>query len=293
MVARIPRPNIDPVVFLVMAIVLMIVLITTKASAQITGFTEAYRTVEVASPESGVLTELFVKPGDYIEQRSPIAKLDSEVQQTHLKLAEFMANAQSELMRAEAEMKTKQSVVQHLEELESKGFAQQKELMRARLELQIAQSGLLARKEKIAENQLRLDIAKLNLNRRTLFSPVSGVVAEIQRNPGEFVSPANPHVVTIMQIDPMIARFQINVRDIDRLALDQNVTITLENNQKVSGKVDSIGVVAESENGHDSNRSRTIGRFKKQVSKRPTVLSSNAEKIKFGIGTQLIDFVHF
>jgi RND family efflux transporter MFP subunit len=247
MALRFPQPNLDPAKLLLFVVVMFVLMLATRVSAEITGFTEAYRSVDAASVESGVLTDVYVKTGDVVQAGQPIGQLDQEVQKAQLELARFMVHSEAELKRAQAELETKRAVVEHLNELQEKGFAQNKELLRANLELSIAQANLLAREERIAENKIRLQLAELTLKRRTILAPVGGVVATVHRQPGEFVSPVNPHIVTILQVEPMVARFQVNVLDIDQLRVDQSVQVTMENDRKVTGQIDSIGVIAESE----------------------------------------------
>ena len=182
-----------------------IVLISCRvANAQVPGFTEPFRSVEVASAESGVITKVLVRIGDHVEVDQPVAELDSSIQQAQLDLAHHLVSAEAELRRAEAELQTKQSVFEHLQRLSEKGFAQEKELLRAQMELNVAKANSLSSKEHVAENKLRLQLAQISLDRRVIRAAVAGFVSEVHREPGEFISPVNPQVVTVVQVEPMV-----------------------------------------------------------------------------------------
>ena len=215
--------------------------------AEVTGFTEAYRSVDVASAESGIVSKVLVKVGDTVKAGQAIAELDSSVQKAQLDLARHLAESKSELVKAEAELQTRESVMEHIQRLFDENFAQEKELIRARMELEIARANVLSRQERISENEHRVKIAQLNLTRRTVYSPVAGIVSEVHHEPGEFVSPVSPHVATVIEIEPMIARFQINVLDINRFSVGQECSVKMENGRRILGQIDSIGVLADSE----------------------------------------------
>ena len=47
---------------------------------EIPGFTEAVQQIEVAASETGLLTQLNAKEGDYVEKGFLLGKLDDEIQ---------------------------------------------------------------------------------------------------------------------------------------------------------------------------------------------------------------------
>ena len=219
----------------------------TVSSAEITGITEAFKKVDVASPEPGLIQKSNVKPGQKVKAGDVLVQLDFSLQQAQLELSRFQAKTVGEIKRARAEVEIRQSILDHLLQLRKDGFAQNKELLRAEMDLKVAKSTLLSRNEKHIEDLNKLKISEINLARRQIVSPIDGIVADVQHEEGEFVSQINPEVVTLVQLDPILARFQVGISDIDRFSLHDSVTVTLESGQELTGSVDSIGVIAESE----------------------------------------------
>jgi RND family efflux transporter MFP subunit len=219
----------------------------TGNAAEVTGVTEANQKIEVACFESGVVQKLLVKEGQMIKAGQAIAQLDSELQVWQLELARHLMDAKGETKRAEIELTTKQVILEHMQKLSKDGFAQNKELLRAQYDVDAANAGLLVRQEHDIENELRVKLAEANLRRRTIVSPIDGVVAAVRHREGEFVSPVSPEIATVLQVDSIIAKFQISVSDIQRINTNQTVSVTMESGDVLTGTVDSIGVIAEAE----------------------------------------------
>ena len=62
------------------------VLIGSIASAQVDGFTEPFRTIELSSDEAGALAKLSVEEGQAVSAGEVIASLDTRVQELQLSL---------------------------------------------------------------------------------------------------------------------------------------------------------------------------------------------------------------
>ena len=63
------------------------------APADRQGVLEPYRDTDVATAEMGVIRELFVKPGDVVDDKDEIARLDNEQQRLMMQEAEIDAAA--------------------------------------------------------------------------------------------------------------------------------------------------------------------------------------------------------
>lgn len=213
---------------------------------EIPGFTEAVQQIEVAASETGLLTQLNAKEGDYVEKGFLLGKLDDEIQRAQLEIASHLAESKGDLIRVESELKTKSSILDHFRRLSKEGYAQQKEILRAELEQEIAKANLLARKEKGVEYLKRMYLAKVQLARREIRSPISGRVLEKHRGVGEFVSVAQPKVVTIVQTHPIRGKFQIPLRDSEHFRAGEKVSVKV-GSKRFPATVESIGLVATSE----------------------------------------------
>lgn len=143
----------------------------------ILGYVEPFKTITISSGESGVIVEMLVEEGALVKKQQILARLET-------------AALEAELDIAKAEAKLQATRLKRLEELSSANRSTPEELERARTDLTIKNA------------QMRKIQAQIEM--RTLRSPVDGVVTEIKRDPSEAVSAANPHVLTVVQVDKLI-----------------------------------------------------------------------------------------
>ncbi len=143
----------------------------------ILGYTEPFKSINMSSAEQGVIAEVLVEEGARVKKTQVVARLDT-------------ATLLAELDIAKAEAKLQSTRLKKLEELSSANRSTPEELDRARTDLTIKD----AQTRKI----------QAQIEERTLRSPIDGVVTEIKRDPSEAVSAANPHVMTVVQVDKLI-----------------------------------------------------------------------------------------
>ena len=143
----------------------------------ILGYTEPIKSINMSSAEQGVIAEVLVEEGARVKKTQVVARLDT-------------ATLLAELDIAKAEAKLQTTRLKKLEELSSANRSTPEELDRARTDLVIKE----AQTRKI----------EAQIEERTLRSPIDGVVTEIKRDPSEAVSAANPHVMTVVQVDKLI-----------------------------------------------------------------------------------------
>src|SRR5690349_6854524 len=74
-----------------------------SASELVEGFTEPFRTVHVASAETGLLQSLLVKVGDHVARGQLVASLDDDLQRVQLAIAQQQLETRGRLKVAEAE----------------------------------------------------------------------------------------------------------------------------------------------------------------------------------------------
>lgn len=164
--------------------------------------------VSVASLETGVVTKLQVTPGDLVEQGDVLLELDHD-------LHEGQANVKHMALRvAEAEAKNDIDVRYSEKTLKVNGKILEKSLNAVRtyaksiseteidkLRLERDQSELSIEqaevKQKVAQLTAQLrdeekNLAEINLARRTIRSPLDGVVVDVTVKRGEAVAAAKP-----------------------------------------------------------------------------------------------------
>ena len=225
------------------------VLIGSVASAQIDGFTEPFKTIELSSDETGSLAELKVEEGQAVTAGDVIASLDTRVQELQVEIATKTAGSSSQMVAAEATLNKRRTVAQRLRELASQGHARDSELIRSDLELSIAEAQLLSAREERVVHEIELRRAQVLLDRRRIKAPFDGMIAKLHRQEGEFLSPLKPEIATLVQVDRLLATFMVPSSQIDQFEIGSTFEIELENGKMVDGKIHSVGIVTDAQSG--------------------------------------------
>ena len=221
-----------------------------EASAQIDGFTEPYRTIHVAAPESGIVTNLAVREGDRVKRGQVLAELDLSVWLAALEIAKKRMELQGRLQSAKAELRIRKVRLSKLEALRTKGYARQEEVDRAKADMEIASAGLLAAQEEQLIRKLEYAKIKAQVERRTIRSPIAGVVTKLHKEEAEFVAPNDPQILTIVQLDPLRATFSVSPIQAVRLSKLQKVRVSFTDlPQSAEAAVEFISPVTDAESG--------------------------------------------
>ena len=220
------------------------------AGLDLEGFTEPFRTINVAADESGIIEELLVCEGDKVECGQRLARLNSDVHRALLAISEQSMQSKGRLDAALADLQLRNDRYAKLESLRVEGHARQEELDRAAAELAVAEANVRTAREDLLNKKLECERFKVQLERRTVRAPVAGVVTKLHKQVGEFVSPNNPDVVTLVQLDPLLANFTIMSHQVPQLTKGQKIKVQfLPGNVEITGIVDFIAPMTDAESG--------------------------------------------
>lgn len=219
-------------------------------TTEIDGLTEPYRTVDIAATEPGLLTKVFVREGEVVRQGQPLAALDSEVYVAMLAIAKQAMESQGNLQSASADVQLKKDRLTKFESLRAADHAREEELERARAELAIAEARLLAVREDLEVRRLEYEKIKVQLERRTVRSPLDGVVTKTHKDEGEYVAPNDPNICTVVQLNPLIATFSVLAARTRDLQAGQKVRIRMADRpQPAEGAIEFVAPVTDAESG--------------------------------------------
>ena len=110
------------------------------AGEMIEGFTEPYRTVDISAGEPGVVTQVQVQPGQFVEAGDLLVALDTSVLEATLAVAKQKASATGSLEAAQAEFDLRKERFEQIALLRQRGHATTREFSRAETDLLIAQA---------------------------------------------------------------------------------------------------------------------------------------------------------
>ena len=162
---------------------------------------EPSQVIEIGSSVTGLIEEVYVERSDFVEAGQVLLELESgaELATVELARAEARMNEQVKSRKASASLsKRRRDRLQKLyeeqtlsldlrEEVETEAELAQLELAQARADKRVA--------------ALQLDRAIAVLKRRTIRSPISGVVVDRMMSPGERVD--EEPILKVAQIDPL------------------------------------------------------------------------------------------
>jgi len=218
------------------------------AQDDIKAFTEPYRSVEIAAAEMGTLAKVAVEEGHEISAGDLLANLNEEVLSASLAVAKNLSQAGGELKSAKAELRMQQKRFEKIVGLQERRHASQTEVDRAKAQLEIAEAKLESVQDDLRAKKLDIERIEAQLEQRRLRSPIDGIVTSIFKEEGEFVSPNDPSVMKVVQLNPLRAIFSVPQDQAFRLMVKETVSLTLEDTE-VSGVVEFVSPTADAQSG--------------------------------------------
>lgn len=241
-------PNHHQTVWIALIGFTALALMASNANGQgVDGFTEPFKRIELSSDESGAIVKLHYEAGDQIKQGDIIARLDDRAQELQLEIANHLASTTSQLVAAEKSLQKRQSILSRLRSLEAKGHASDSEVIRAEMELAIAEAKLLSAKEERVVRQIERRRAEVQLDRRTIKAPFDGVIAKVHRREGEFLSPLHPEIVSVVQVNRLLASFAVPSSQVSMFKPGTQFNISLGNGKIVEARVYRVGVETDAQ----------------------------------------------
>lgn len=231
----------------------MVCLLSVTCSAneiEVDGFTEPYRDIDVAATEMGRLVRLRVCEGDRVTVGQVIARLNDEVVLASLDIAKAGMESLGRLEAAQAELQMHEETLAKLHELFERNHATQRELDRARAQTDMAAARVKAIEEELRVKSLEYQRTQTQLEQRRVLSPIEGVVTHRYKDEGEFVSPNDPVVVRVVQLDPLLVVFSVPLAEAGRFQTKEAVQVQIEGSEKtVKGIVEFRSPTADAQSG--------------------------------------------
>ena len=217
---------------------------------EIDGFTEPYRDIDVAAPEMGQINRLDVREGDRVTAGQVLARLDDEVWKASLEVARAAMESDGRVEAAEAELRLCQETLDKLTALRERDHATQQEVDRAIAQRDVAEARVKAAQEELLVKAREYERADAQLKQRSVVSPVDGIVTQIYKEEGEFVSPSDAVVVRVVQLDPLLIVFSVPVTDLNELAVNSQVQVRVGTVDKpIEGTVEFVSPTADAQSG--------------------------------------------
>ncbi|WP_153558814.1 efflux RND transporter periplasmic adaptor subunit [Roseimaritima sediminicola] len=227
-------------------------LFATIASAQqsqpLEGYTEAYRDIHVGSSETSRITAVWAEEGERVTMGQTLVQLDDTVLKAALEVARTAASARGEAEAAAHQLDLRQQRLERLTALAERQHATEQELVLARNERDEAAARVKAFEELQQRRELELRQAELQLARLTIKSPIEGIVAQVLKDVGEVVSPADPKLIQIVQMDPLRIVASGPEKRLRDLEAGMRLPVVVEG-QTVQATVEFVSPIVDAQSG--------------------------------------------
>ena len=162
---------------------------------------EPYEVVDIGSPVTGVIEKVLVERSDLVEQNQVVAELESGVERAAVEVARARAEMRGEIRAREASLELGENRKQRAKKLFENSSLSLDLREQVDTEAKLARLELMQAKENRMLASLELKQAVRALKRRSITSPISGVVVDRLMAPGEVVD--EDTILRIAQIDPL------------------------------------------------------------------------------------------
>ena len=217
---------------------------------RIEGFTEPAQTIAVAAAETGIVQEIRVELGQAVKKGEVLGTLDDDLLKATLKIAERKANSTGAIEAATLELDLKLQRLNALDDINRSGGGSREEHSRAKTDAELARARLKAAEDALAADRLEVKRIEVQLQRRTIRSPIDGVITEIHREPGEFLSITEPKLFTVVRIERLRTKFYVPAENAHRFSKGHRVKLAGQTDEKpLTGEVEFVSPVTHAESG--------------------------------------------
>lgn len=159
------------------------------------------QTVQIRPQVGGIITEAYVKQGQYVKKGDPLYQIDPRPYQAALD------KAQAALIKDTASLDIANIVVERNKSLVEKDFV-------SKLNFDTYNSNVESAKGQVLSDQADVEVAQINLEWAMPISPIDGKISQYNIDPGNLVVANDASALTdIRQITPADIRFNITQND--------------------------------------------------------------------------------
>jgi RND family efflux transporter MFP subunit len=157
--------------------------------------------IELSSPVAGVLEKVQVSKGDHVNKGQPVAQLEASVETAKVKQLTFEASNTSEIANRKAQLEFALRNRTRSQNLFEKGSLSKGEMDKAQTDVTIAEAEWAHAVEQKKSAALMLEVAKAQLELKTIKSPIDGIVIDRFVMVGESVE--NRAMMKLAQVNPL------------------------------------------------------------------------------------------
>ncbi|HBT20895.1 MAG TPA: hypothetical protein DEA47_06000 [Peptococcaceae bacterium] len=248
-----------------------------ELSAQI----KAKEEIQVVPEISGKVASVHVSKGQRVRKGQLLVSLEkdelkaqfNQAQAAYRKAVAAYSTTESQIIQAENNFKNASANFENTEKeynrmkvLYEQGVVSEQQFDAVKAQYQVAQSNLNAAKRQleivkktsyevakadIKQAEANLDLSRQRLENCDISSPIDGIVAQVNVDPGEMANVGAP-VVTIVEMDRVLAAAKVTEKYLKSIKEGQTVEVMIEaiSDRPFKGKVVHISPVADAKNAN-------------------------------------------
>ncbi|MEW5887820.1 MAG: efflux RND transporter periplasmic adaptor subunit [Pseudomonadota bacterium] len=212
------------------------------------GSVTACRRAKLAPLLGGRIEQLNVREGDRVKQGQVLLTLWNEDLAARERVSsEQLASAQARVREVCELAGAAQREARRALELRQKGFVSQERVDKANAEADSRRAACSAARAQVAEAQARIVASRADTSRTVLRAPFDGIVAEVNGEVGEYLTPSPPGIQTLPAvdlIDDSCLYVSAPIDEVDaaqiRVGMPARITLDAYRGKHFSGKVRRI-----------------------------------------------------
>ncbi len=174
---------------------------TTVANTR-AGSVTACRRAKLAPPLGGRIDKLLVREGDRVKAGQVLVELWNDDLSARERISvEQRGTAQAHLREACLVADTARRNAERTRALRDKGFVSEERVDQAESEAKARQAGCESARAQVQEASARIGASRADTSRTVVRAPFDGIVAEVNGEVGEYLTPSPPGIPTLPAID--------------------------------------------------------------------------------------------
>ncbi|MEH6585182.1 MAG: efflux RND transporter periplasmic adaptor subunit [Halioglobus sp.] len=199
-------------------------------------------TVELGSHHDGILEELLVNRGDRVKIGQPLVRLDSEMEVMNAELARIRADSDIAVRSSQIQEKFRAREHNRLSSLRDNQSVSASVYEQAEIEHSLAKLSMDTATLEHNIAKMEYERTRTQLERRTIKSPVDGLVVAVEMSPGEYVHEQSTLMI-IAATDPLHVEVYLPVTSYGTIR--EGMAATVRPEQPIGGEYPATVAVVD------------------------------------------------
>lgn len=186
--------------------------------------------VQIGTALSGLVMDLLVQPGDYVEKGQPLFVVDTRSLRAQLGQANAaIGEARAAIAEAQSALATASQQLALYRNVDDPAAVSRAEVIRAEGEANAARTRLSLARARLEAAQASASLAATEIGRATVRAPMAGEILAVNIRPGEYLSTmggGGAPFIEMGQTRPLHIRIDIDEDQAPRLAMGAEATVS-------------------------------------------------------------------